>query len=298
MLQQVFERVLVEHAQELGLRLLQHALQIARRHERARVVFPVEALDQVEIRLRLAHERSDVDLRRWTREPQPAVSSAHGLEEAEADQKLAHLDHVMPRDAVRLGDLGDRDEPVRVHAGMDEHPQRVVREVGQAHAGIVLTERSLLPCVCFADNMYTGYMNSGRAPLENHVTSLYERLGGEPAVSAAVEIFYRRMLTDDRVARFFDGVDLDGQIAKQKGFLTMAFGGPHHYTGKDMRAGHAHLVARGLNDEHVDVVIEHLGATLIELGVGGADVEAVAAIANSVRDDVLGRPAATPARRG
>jgi len=141
-------------------------------------------------------------------------------------------------------------------------------------------------------------MNSGRAPLENHVTSLYERLGGEPAVSAAVEIFYRRMLTDDRVARFFDGVDLDGQIAKQKGFLTMAFGGPHHYTGKDMRAGHAHLVARGLNDEHVDVVIEHLGATLIELGVGGADVEAVAAIANSVRDDVLGRPAATPARRG
>lgn len=127
------------------------------------------------------------------------------------------------------------------------------------------------------------------------MTSLYERLGGEPAVSTAVEIFYRKMLTDDRVARFFDDVDMDGQIAKQKGFLTMVLGGPNEYTGKDMRTGHAPLVARGLNDSHVDVVIEHLGATLIELGATPAQVAEVAALANSVRDDVLNRPT-VPAR--
>jgi hemoglobin len=127
------------------------------------------------------------------------------------------------------------------------------------------------------------------------MSSLYEQLGGEPAVSAAVDDFYRRMLTDERVAPFFDDVDMDGQIAKQKGFLTMVLGGPHSYTGKDMRTGHKRLVERGLNDSHVDIVIEHLGATLLDMGATPAQVAQVAALANSVRDDVLNRPLRSPA---
>ena len=70
------------------------------------------------------------------------------------------------------------------------------------------------------------------------MASLYERLGGEPAVNVAVERFYRRMLSDERVADYFDGVDMDRQMAKQKAFLTMVFGGPANYSGKDMRAAH------------------------------------------------------------
>lgn len=119
--------------------------------------------------------------------------------------------------------------------------------------------------------------------------SLFERLGGEAAVGAAVDIFYRKMLTDDRVSGFFDNTDMDAQIAKQKAFLTMVFGGPNNYSGKNMRDAHAHLVEKGLSDLHVDVVIEHLGATLKELGAADEDIAEVAAIANSVRDDVLNR---------
>ena len=69
----------------------------------------------------------------------------------------------------------------------------------------------------------------------------------------------------------------------------MAFGGPNNYTGKDLREGHKHLVEKGLDDTHVDIVIEHLGGTLKELGVPDADITEVASIANSVRDDVLNR---------
>ena len=54
---------------------------------------------------------------------------------------------------------------------------------------------------------------------------LYQEIGGEPAVNAAVDLFYRKVLKDDRMKRFFDGVDMDKQAAKQKAFLTMAFGG-------------------------------------------------------------------------
>ena len=121
------------------------------------------------------------------------------------------------------------------------------------------------------------------------MSSLYEQLGGEPAIQAAVDIFYRKMLSGERVASYFEGVDMDGQRAKQAGFLTMVTGGPNSYTGKDMREGHKHLVEKGLNDSHVDIVIEHLGATLKELGVGDEQIQQVADLANSVRGDVLNR---------
>jgi hemoglobin len=119
--------------------------------------------------------------------------------------------------------------------------------------------------------------------------SLFDRLGGEAAVDAAVDIFYRKVLADDRISSFFEGVDMDKQAAKQKAFLTMAFGGPNNYTGEDMRKGHAHLVERGLNDSHFDAVVEDLGATLQELGVADDLIGEVAAIAETVRDDVLGK---------
>jgi hemoglobin len=119
--------------------------------------------------------------------------------------------------------------------------------------------------------------------------SLYNDIGGEAAVNAAVDIFYRKVLKDDRINRFFEGVDMDKQAAKQKAFLTMAFGGPHNYTGEDMRRGHAHLVAKGLNDSHFDAVMEHIGATLTELNVPANLIAQAAAIAESTRKDVLGK---------
>jgi hemoglobin len=119
------------------------------------------------------------------------------------------------------------------------------------------------------------------------MSSLFEQLGGAAAVEKAVNSFYRKMLADERVARFFDDVDMERQAGKQRAFLTMVLGGPNNYTGKDMRVAHAPLVQRGLNGSHVDIVIEHLGATLKELGATDAQIEEVARLANSVRADVL-----------
>lgn len=119
--------------------------------------------------------------------------------------------------------------------------------------------------------------------------SLYERIGGEPAVNAAVDIFYRKVLNDHRINRFFDNVDMEKQAAKQKAFLTMAFGGPHNYTGEDMRKGHAHLVKMGLDDSHFDAVVEDLGATLEELNVPQELINEVVEICETTRNDVLGR---------
>lgn len=117
--------------------------------------------------------------------------------------------------------------------------------------------------------------------------SLFDRLGGPPAITAATELFYRKVLADPLLSPYFHDVDMDHQIAKQAAFLTMALGGPNHYSGRDLRAAHAGLP--GLTDEHVDRVISHLAQTLRELGVAADDIAAAGAVAASVRDDVLNR---------
>lgn len=133
------------------------------------------------------------------------------------------------------------------------------------------------------------------ADKEKAQPTLFEQLGGEAAVKAAVDGFYDKVLADDRVNGFFEGVDMERQRRMQTGFLTFAFGGPSGYDGKNLRVAHAHLVAKGLNDSHFDIILEHLGATLKELGVKDELIQQAAAVANSVRHDVLGKEEASEA---
>ena len=117
-------------------------------------------------------------------------------------------------------------------------------------------------------------------------SSLYERIGGEAAVDAAVDLFYRKVLTDDRISHYFDSVDMDRQRSKQKAFLTFAFGGPNAYSGKDMRAAHGKM---HLTEADFNAVMENLGATLKELNVPDELIGEAAGIAMSVKDDVLNK---------
>ncbi len=120
--------------------------------------------------------------------------------------------------------------------------------------------------------------------------SLFEKIGGDAAISAAVDVFYRRVLRDDRISQFFETTDMEAQHAKQKAFLSFVCGGPVQYSGKDMRQAHAHLVKdMGLSDVHFDAVMEHLGGSLGELGVDAQLISEIAAIAEGARSDVLGR---------
>jgi hemoglobin len=119
--------------------------------------------------------------------------------------------------------------------------------------------------------------------------SLYEQIGGERAVEAAVEIFYRRVNADPLLQSFFAGRDMKRLTAMQRGFLTLAFGGPNLYTGRGMRSAHAPLVQRGLSDAHFDAVLDHLDATLEEMGVSPQLRKWARALTEPLRKDVLNR---------
>lgn len=121
------------------------------------------------------------------------------------------------------------------------------------------------------------------------MTSLYDELGGEAAIDAAVDLFYNKVLGDARINHFFQGLDMDRQRKMQKKFLTYAFGGPNNYDGRNMAKAHEKLLSKGLNDSHFDVVVELLGLTLNELGVAEDKIQQAAEVAESVREDVMGR---------
>ena len=118
---------------------------------------------------------------------------------------------------------------------------------------------------------------------------LFERLGGAPAVDAAVDLFYGKVLADARLAPFFEGVDMRRQAGRQEAFLTMLMGGPSAYRGDGLALSHRRLVADGLNDAHFDAVVKHLADTLRDLGSAETDIAEAGALAETARNEVLNR---------
>ena len=114
--------------------------------------------------------------------------------------------------------------------------------------------------------------------------SIYFRLGGQPAVDAAVEQFYKKVLADKSVNHHFEGINLDKQRAKQKQFLAAAFGGPVPYTGKDLRKAHRNL---DLKESDFNAIAGHLQTTLKELKIPDKLIAEVMAVAASTKDEVL-----------
>jgi hemoglobin len=117
-------------------------------------------------------------------------------------------------------------------------------------------------------------------------TSIYHRLGGQPAIDAAVELFYVKVLADKSVNHFFDDVNMNKQRNKQKAFLAAAFGGPVPYEGKDLRKAHASL---DLKESDFNAIAGHLQATLKELKINDALIGEVMAVAASTKDAVLNK---------
>jgi len=121
------------------------------------------------------------------------------------------------------------------------------------------------------------------------MTSLYERIGGEAAIMAAVGIFYKKVLADEVTRPFFADLDMAKQTQKQISFMAWAFGGPQQYMGRDLREAHADLVKRGLSEEHFAAVVRHLRETLEELDVAPADVNEAIARIGGTKGQVLDR---------
>ena len=98
-----------------------------------------------------------------------------------------------------------------------------------------------------------------RAQMVSTEKSLYERLGGKPAITAVVDDFAVRVVKDHRVNRFFAHTDVLAFKAKLVDQICEASGGPCKYTGRDMKTAHQGL---GITNADYDAVVEDLITTL------------------------------------
>ena len=99
--------------------------------------------------------------------------------------------------------------------------------------------------------------------------SLMDRLGGAPAVKAAVAEFYDRILKDDELAPFFKDTDMTALKLHQLKFMQIAFTKiPDDLDVVAlMKEKHARLFKDGLNETHFDLVAGHFIGALEHLEV-------------------------------
>ncbi len=91
--------------------------------------------------------------------------------------------------------------------------------------------------------------------------TLYEKVGGEPAIIQLVDSFYDRVLNDKTLVDFFKNTPMHQLKNMQKEFFTIALGGPGEYSGLNL--SHAHQ-GRGINAKHFRAFVGHLLDTLSE----------------------------------
>jgi hemoglobin len=94
--------------------------------------------------------------------------------------------------------------------------------------------------------------------------TLYESMGGEPALRAALDHFADLVVADDRINFTF----AEANMAKFKQLLFEQLcnvsGGPCKYTGRDMRTAHAKL---NINNAEFNALAEDLYISLGQAGV-------------------------------
>ena len=118
-------------------------------------------------------------------------------------------------------------------------------------------------------------------------STLFDAIGGADAVSAAVEVFYERVLADQELAPLFANTDLVRLKSHQRAFLTVLLRGTGTYGGRSMRAAHA---GRGITDAHFDRVATHLADTLTGLGVPAELTTQILGGVASLRGEIVEEP--------
>lgn len=115
--------------------------------------------------------------------------------------------------------------------------------------------------------------------------SLYERLGGEPAIEVIVKAWYNRVLQDPDLQPFFQRTTMEKQHTMQHEFLCAALGGPMTYTGKPL--SHAHQ-GRGITALHFAKFTQCLLDTLLEMGISREDADDVISRLNAYVNEITG----------
>ena len=114
--------------------------------------------------------------------------------------------------------------------------------------------------------------------------TLFERLGGEIKVRKIVNDVLDKNSNNPLIAHHFSNIDMKGLKEKAFEFFSMGTGGPHQYTGKDMRTAHANM---NISAEEYDSATEDTLSALDDNGIGQEEKNEVLAILEHLKGDIV-----------
>lgn len=119
--------------------------------------------------------------------------------------------------------------------------------------------------------------------------SLYDRLGGKPAITAVVEDFVGRVAADSRINGKFSNANIPRLKSQLVDQICQASGGPCTYGGRDMKSAHAGM---GITGEDFDALVGDLVATLNKFKVGDREKNELLGALGPMKKDIVTSPMA------
>lgn len=117
--------------------------------------------------------------------------------------------------------------------------------------------------------------------------SLYDRLGGKPAIMAVVDQFVENVAADGRINNRFATTD----IPKLKGHLVdqvcQATGGPCRYQGREMKATH---LGMQISSADFGALVQDLVAALDKFNVPAGEKGELLALLGPMKKDIVELP--------
>jgi hemoglobin len=116
--------------------------------------------------------------------------------------------------------------------------------------------------------------------------SLYDRLGGQPAIVAVVDDFVGNVAADNRINGFFARTDIPRLKRLLVEQICAGTGGPCTYTGRDMQTAH-----RGMNitDAQFNALVEDLVKSLDKFKVPAQEKGELLGILGPMKPSIVGQ---------
>lgn len=116
--------------------------------------------------------------------------------------------------------------------------------------------------------------------------SLYERLGGTPAITAVVDDFVGNVAADSRINERFANTNIPRLKAMLVDQVCEATGGPCQYKGRDMKSAHAGM---RITDAEFDALVEDLVMSLDKFKVPAGEKNELLGALGSLKPQIVGQ---------
>ena len=117
--------------------------------------------------------------------------------------------------------------------------------------------------------------------------SLYDRLGGKPAITTVVDQFVVNVANDKRINERFATTDIHRLKKNLIDQVCMASGGPCTYTGRDMKTTHTGM---RITTAYFNALVEDLVASLDKVKVPEAEKKELLGILGPMKKDIVELP--------